>query len=790
MTTPDQKRILDDRSQPLVLQLWWALRPLTSVIRFMQSGAHPDDETSSMMAALAFRNGINISYACSTRGEGGQNDLGTESGTALGALRTREMEAACDILGMKMYWHSDSPEDTITDFGFSKSGDETLGRWGHQRTLARFVDIVRRERPDILCPTFLDVPGQHGHHRAMTQSAFEVMEAAADPAFPSNLPVWQVIKLYLPAWSGAGHSYDDDEPPPPTTMTVEGGDLDPLSGWSWQRIGQQSRVYHQTQGMGRWVAAGTSQDWPLHLAKSYTDGPDQDLSSNLPTNVAALAQLRGAEPVAKELLAAQNSIDEALAGFPDRRVIAEAAVNALSSIRTALNNCPEQAKDQIVHRLQAKEVQLANVVALALGVEARARIEQNFLEPGQSTALEPELDAGQADSAKFAFDLPDGLTAEDTNLIVADSAAPTDFYRAEYDPFQFPCPAMVVKFEFAGVAMEVRRAFDRSPVVLPKHQALASPDGHLVNLTSKTRTIAVDVASNAASVDELTLDAPSGWQVRQSAQRFEIHCPENLKQGHYTLPIRISGAQAYSVRRMDYGHTDPTAHFQPAEIRFTALQAELPPARVGYIGAGRDRVGHWLNILGADVWELDDTDLDKPNGFDDFDTLVIGIFAMKFRPGLVELMPRIHEWCRQGGTLVTLYHRPWDNWNPDQVPPKYLEIGQPSLRWRVTDETAEVRVLANHPILTTPNKIGPQDWEGWVKERGLYFAKDWNQDYSALLEMSDEGEEPLKGSLLVADIGKGRHIHTSLILHHQMENLVPGAFRLMANMIARRDDDL
>ncbi|MEM7768553.1 MAG: PIG-L family deacetylase, partial [Pseudomonadota bacterium] len=171
MATPDQARIDADRARPRILALWWALQPLKSVIRFMNTGAHPDDEITDLLAALAFRDGINLSYACSTRGEGGQNDIGTEAGAALGALRTREMERACDVLGMRMYWHSTAPDDPITDFGFSKSGVETLGKWGHDRTLARFVEIVRTDRPDIICPTFLDVPGQHGHHRAMTQAA-------------------------------------------------------------------------------------------------------------------------------------------------------------------------------------------------------------------------------------------------------------------------------------------------------------------------------------------------------------------------------------------------------------------------------------------------------------------------------------------------------------------------------------------------------------------------------------------------------------------------------------------
>ena len=341
MTTPDQKRIEADRARPRLVELWWALRPLTSVVRFMQTGAHPDDEISGMLAALAFRDGINLSYACSTRGEGGQNDVGTEAGPALGALRTREMERACDILGMRMYWHSETPDDSIHDFGFSKSGDETLGRWGHDRTLARFVDIVRTEKPDIICPTFLDVPGQHGHHRAMTVTAHQVMQAAADPEFPSNRAPWQVKKLYLPAWSGAGQSYDDDLPPPPATLVVDGSGVDPVSGWSWERIGQQSRAYHRTQGMGRWLPVGHVRDWPLHLAETHVAGPDDAVISGLATTLEDLAGLVGAGPAAEALDAAGAAIHDTVAAFPDDDRVISAAIRAVRSVRVARRECPE-----------------------------------------------------------------------------------------------------------------------------------------------------------------------------------------------------------------------------------------------------------------------------------------------------------------------------------------------------------------------------------------------------------------------------------------------------------------
>ena len=157
---------------------------------------------------------------------------------------------------------------------------------------------------------------------------------------------------------------------------------------------------------------------------------------------------------------------------------------------------------------------------------------------------------------------------------------------------------------------------------------------------------------------------------------------------------------------------------------------------------------------------------------------------MRTRPVLADNIQSLHQWVANGGHLLTLYHRPWDNWNPELIPPKHLEIGQPSLRFRVTNERSPVEHLQpEHVLLNQPNKITADDWQHWSKERGLYFAKSWHEDYQALLSMNDPDEAPLTGSLLSAKIGNGRHTHTSLVLHHQMASLVPGGFRLMANLL-------
>lgn len=783
MPTPDQARLAKDRAQPQLMQLWWALRPLASVTRFMQTGAHPDDEISGMLAALAYRDGLTISYACATRGEGGQNDIGTETGADLGALRTAEMEAACDVLGLRLYWLCTHPEDTITDFGFSKSGEETLARWGKDRTLQRFVEIVRTERPDILCPTFLDVPGQHGHHRAMTQAAHEVMATAADPAYDCALPPWQVKKLYLPAWSGAGQAYDDDLPPPDATLTVPGRDPEPASGWPWTRIGQQSRAFHRSQGMGRWIASGDGQDWPLHLVQSHVSGPDQHLWSGLPHRVQDLGTLPGAAPIADALIAAGDAIETCIAAFPDQNAVAHSAALALSQIRAAQETCPAPLRLELEHRLADKAIELGHVLRIVLAVQAHASVAQRFVTAGDSVEVALELHRGAAKTAKVVLDLPKGWSHSKDTLRIASDAAPHDAYRTVYDPRDVPQPRLCVQFQAHGVPVQTYLPFEQTPVVLPAKRADVIPQAAVINHAAGQTEVGARFDRVAPESAQATLSLPEGWHSVPEAGSLRITPPQT---GAFLLPVQVDGHPAMTARQIAHPHIAATALARPAVLRLSVMETALPNSRVGYIGGGNDRVGHWLQAIGLDVTDLSDADLSQSTALDGIDSLVIGIFAMRFRPGLAEAMPAIHRWTEAGGTLVTLYHRPWDNWDPDTTPPRRLEIGQPSLRWRVTDQAAAVTHLVAHPLLSTPNKIGPEDWDGWAKERGLYFAKSWDPAYIALLQMADPGEEPHTGALLVADVGAGRHVHTSLILHHQMENLVPGAFRLMANLVSPR----
>lgn len=741
--TPDQTRLEADRAAPRIVLLWQALTALRSCVTFMQSGAHPDDEISAMLAALRFRDGLDLSYVCSTRGEGGQNDIGRQAGAALGALRTAEMERAAERLDMRVYWLGAGPDDPMTDFGFSKSGEETLARWGRDHTLSTFVRAVRQDRPDILCPTFLDVPGQHGHHRAMTWAAHEVMGLAADPAFEvEGTTPWRVAKLYLPAWSGAGQAYDDDLPPPPATVTVNGIGRDPVTGWSWARMGQHSRAMHRTQGMGHWPDTG--RDYPLHLVGG---GAEQGVTDGLPATLADIG-----------LGAVQDKLDAAIAAFPRHEDVTHLATEALALL-------PETQRGEHANRLSRKRRQIARVLWLASGADVRGAARKAFLTPGEAAEIGLETHAGSATELAAELVYPEGWQ----------DGAPGEHhvppaYPMTYDPLAPAAPHIAVTAQIAGAAIEIVLPLDQTPAALP-NGVLLDPQAQIVNLATGTRSAPVALGPQGAA-----LSLPAGWRHCDNV----LTLPENAMPAVHEFAATHLGKPALTVQPIEAPHTPPRCLARPAVLRFAALDVALPKARIGVAGAGRDRVGHWLDRLGAEVSDVDDATLDA--GLPGIDTLVIGIFALRFRPGLAERMPAIAQWVRDGGTLVTLYHRPWDAWDPSAMPAP-IRIGQPSLRWRVTDPDAMVtHLVADHPVLTGPNPIGPDDWVGWHKERGLYFAAEWAAPYTPLVSMSDAGEAPLTGALVSGDIGAGRHTHCALILHLQMERLVPGAFRLMANL--------
>lgn len=795
-------RMLIERQKaaPSLVSLHRALTRLTSVVTVMNSGAHPDDEDSDMLALIRFQLGARVVIACSTRGEGGQNVLGPERQGALAVLRSREMEEAARVLDADIAWLGHGPADPVHDFGFSKDGDDTFRQWGEGRIVERLVRAYRAARPDIVIPTFLDVPGQHGHHRAMTRAAETALALAADPAaFPGHmaegLTPWRVAKFYLPAISGAGDAYDDELPPPDATLVLRQEGRDPATGADYDRIGEWSRYYHASQGMGHWPEKA-DRAWPLHLFRGGDPAqPETGLFDGLPADLGALAQENGLTPqAAAALRAAQAGVETALTAFPRRAEIIAALGEAAGALAEACAGASEDFTRLHGHRLTRKVREIDAALIEAAGLVDRVHFAPATLTPGAAGRLVIDLSPEAAGAGvRIEPVLPEGLSASPevsgnperlSFRVEAGGDAPlTPLFLPGWSALGGNGHAHIRLFAEIG-GRTAMATFDPEEgfAVEPAHSLRLEPDAFVLPLGGAKEHFAFSAALSGAQ-DSMTWSLPQGWQLETSPAGLALLPPAALPAGLVQLVPRIGGEPAWRVTPMRFSHVGALSFRQPERLQILSLDLKLPEgAKIGYIGGGADRVGLWLARMGLDVTELDAAAL--AGDLSGFTTLVVGIFAFGTRPDLAAATPRLHRFVQEGGHLVTLYHRPSDGWKPEDTPPRPITIGLPSLRWRVTDANAEVTVLApDHPLLTGPNRIGPEDWQGWNKERGLYFAARWDECYEPLIAAHDRNEQPLKGGLLSARIGRGRHTHTSLVLHHQLDRLVPGAFRLMANLV-------
>lgn len=828
--TESQRRIAEQQRKSGINKLWDALTPLKHVGSFMNCGAHPDDERSHILAYLARNKGVRIMYSTSTRGKGGQNAIGTEAGDDLGVFRSEEMEAAAAEIPMSVHYYSARFGDEIDDFGFSTDPAEAEEKWGFERTRERLVRIIREQKPDIISPTFLDTDGQHGHHRAITRATIDAYHLAADPnAFPEHfddgLKPWTALKMYLSAASGRGGVYDDRDPPPEPTVSIPTGMYDPINGATYRQIGEWSRAKHMTQGMGRWREAEPEMSH-LHRTECRFDIPlqEKDVFDGLWQTLSDMAAMTERK-LASDLRTADKYIHSAIDAFPDREKIYENLVTVskkLNDCEAEINAASDEIKDNFAHRISLKQKQIGNALYEASGLNAEIIWDSDYTSPSQEFTgkvaiyntgnlswdnISLSLIGTNSNELKSVnmqgFKINPGERKEIlVRLMIPENADYHHPLDKDYEPFwdkeNFSC---VMGLDGLGHVT----LLPANPVlVVPPVNLSWEASGLFYNKQNDGAPIeamlSIEKYTEIASDVEIGLDAPEGWTVTppnykvpagtlpgSSKYNFVITGPTNSDRLTMTPYAICDGRRIEeNVLMMNYDHIRNTCKVVPNTLAIQPIDLQIPKRlKVGYVDRGSDRVYFWMQRFGVDVAMLSVDDL-KTQDLSVYDTIVIGIRA--FAADLTATSPFLREYVENGGNLVTQYNRTDDDWDNETTPPRPITIGSPSFRWRITDPNAVVTYLVtNHHLLNAPNKLNDADWENWHQERGLYFAADASNEYEFLLSMSDHGKDPLKGALISGKIGDGWHHHCSLILHHQLEHQVPGAARLLANLITPPD---
>ncbi len=797
-----QQRVIPDAAE-----LGIALQKLEVLGSVLYVGAHPDDENTSLLAWFSKGRKYRTAYLSVTRGEGGQNLIGPEQGAELGLLRTQELLAARRIDGAEQYF------TRAVDFGYSKTAEETLEIWGKESVLGDIVWVIRKFRPDVIVTRFAaEGAGGHGHHTASGMLIKEAFAAAADPdRFPEQLayaPVWKATRILL----NRGRPRPEEAAP---TLRVDTGEYNPLLGKSYSEVAGESRSQHKSQGFGSGGRRGTQYDsfelwagepaardifegidatWDrvpgghrvgLLLAECIRSFDHRQPSRSVPGLLGVQAELAKL-PESEWTRLKREELSRVIQGCAG--IWMEAIADDFSAapgdgilVRTSIVNRSDQ--PFVLHSLgvpgavpdSAVDKPLKNNEVLA--VETKVLIREGF-PSSQPYWLEPSPQNGPFSAGDR--DLM-GLAENPPSLDVA-VVLSIDGRRLEY--------LLPVLFRWTDqVQGERYRPFEVRPRVTVQIE-----DGVRIFSGGGPQPVKIRLKSHSRNVaGTVRLKEMDGWRVTPSGLpfsladkndeaevSFEISPPKDARESVLSAEAEVGGEiMNRAMVEISYPHIHRQVYFPESRIKVVKLDVATRGKRIGYIMGAGDDVADALRHLGLEVTMLDDVTLETADLLS-FDAIVAGVRAYNTRDRLKSANRRLLDYVEQGGTLVVQYNVASGALD-GRIGPYPLTIG----RDRVTVENAPVTFpVPGHPLLTFPNKITSSDFEGWVQERGLYFASSWDERYEAILASHDPGEPDRTGGLLCARYGKGVFIYTAYAWFRQLPAGVAGAYRIFANLIS------
>ena len=802
-------------------------------------GAHPDDEDTNLIAWLSRGRFVETAYLSLTRGDGGQNVIGNELGEALGVIRSEELLAARRVDGAQQYF------TRAYDFGFSRDTIDTYMHWPRDTIVGDIVRVVRAFRPHVIIGVFSGTPRDgHGHHQVSGLLAREAYDASGDTTrFPISLygPRWQAAKFYRAlrgTAQGSTVGIDVGEFSP-----LRGESYGEIAGRS--RSQHKSQGFGALERKGpimNYLRREAARVTAPSAERSLFDGMDttwRRLGSGVmdPRAQAALqalpqafAEVRSAyDPFAPErLLAALGRAERLLALACPQRPAAPCARVEPDGHRAVIPDL--DASVQVVRTRLERALRLASGVTLEVTVprevvmvRAPTRVSVALYNRGVDTVSVSGPLQAQRNSVPPSRQVPPGAVLRDSMDITIDSVtqpawltrgragavflAPADAsaagsaptaavaYRAMLRGGHSVAVVAPVQFRYADdVRGEVRRDVAAAPaisVTLDDGVQYVRADAP-VERTIVVRLRSADVVARDATI---TLQLPAGLQAdsatrtvplrgydTQAAVSFRVR--GQLPAGEHQVAARVtSGGEAFTTGYdlVDYDHIRRQRVYRPAQVRLSAVDVRVPAAvRVAYVPGVSDNVAPAIAQLGIPVTVLAAAEVETAD-LSSFTTVVIGPRAYEVYPELVSANSRLLDFARGGGTLVVQYGQ-YEMTQPGMMPYP-LTINRP--HDRVTHEEAEVTLLdANDQVLSAPNRITPRDFDGWVQERSLYMPRTWDGRYRAVLEMNDPGELASRGAVLVAPLGRGTYVYTSLALFRQLPAGVPGAARLMVNLLS------
>lgn len=828
-------------SSEILLQL----KKLNTVGSVLYIAAHPDDENTRLIAYLANEKCLHTGYLSLTRGDGGQNLIGSEQGIELGMIRTQELLAARRIDGGEQFF------TRAYDFGFSKNPEETFTKWSHDSILSDMVWVIRNFRPDIIITRFAtDGSGGHGHHTASAMLAEEAFDAAADPTrFPEQLKYIEVWKTRRMFWNVSTRFANPNADMSPYIKLDVGG-YNPLLGKSYGEIAAESRSMHKSQGFGSAKQRGESLEFFKPLKgdtiglKDIFEGIDftwkrvkrgEKIGKQI-TKILKDYKVENPEKSISKLLILKKqlkcsfinyefkknnvpSLDGICFVFFHRQILNKLILNCIGYYSESLADKPNYCTNE--------KIAITNYTIIRAKQDNEKGFKTNFLYKDTSYYLRESITPlywltnplknnmfvlrRQFDLLENILTVPytsnnfkgyflNQLEIENDNQLQYKWVDPEkgELYRQ----LVITPPVMLNLTQKSFVFTDLKPKEIQVIVKAGKDNVKG-----VLSLKSDSKLNEYKIISEDKNDPKVALAALTTFNYSPISYNFELAKKGDEKtftfqfRAPVTSNVTLSGVEGSTtinftaevdgvsytkgIKEIKYDHIPVQTWFPEAEAKLVKVDVNKTFNTVGYIQGAGDAVPASLEQMGYKVVMITDEQLQNGN-LNEFPAIVLGVRAFNTNEKLQQYKQRVFDYVKEGGNLIVQYNTN-SFFGPlkDQISPVPFKLS----RDRVTIEEAPVSfLLPEHPVLNIPNKITNADFNGWIQERGIYFGTDMDSSFQCPLSINDPGEKPNKGSLIIAKYGNGNYVYTGLAFFRELPAGVPGAYRLFANILSLQTD--
>jgi LmbE family N-acetylglucosaminyl deacetylase len=783
------------------------LKHLTNVLYV---AAHPDDENTRLLAWLVNDRNYRTAYFSLTRGDGGQNILGSEQGEALGLIRTHELMEARKIDGAEQYF------SRAIDFGFSKTYQETFRHWNQYLLDFDAVWVMRKYRPDVvICRFPPDTRAGHGQHAASAIVAAKAFRLAGDKMqYTEQLkyyPAWQPKRLLFNSFRfGDRNTTSEDQ------FKLKVGQYIPSLGIGAGELAGLSRSVHKSQGAGTPSVPGVQME--------YFKLVDGDTLSNSLFDGIDITWGRVNRPdIAQDIDAIASDFDYR---HPDKSIPALLAVRKkimavtdeywrtekLGEINKLILDCTG-----LLAELYAKQPQAVAGARLPFTLHIIARshtpVEVTGIGWGDGdTTTNMALTQDTLMTIEHSITIPAGqpltqpywlanthpekdLFAIPNDTLLGLPETPNDLVsvlhlRVGGERIDVNVPLSYKKLDpVKGDVVEQLRIVPDATVAFSNSLLVTAKDGSaqadirlhaFKEIHDAMLTISGNMKGDIAVIKGLNL--PTGTDTLISITVPPSVSAAKGKDDLYLYAELAAGGKTYNRTQhtIQYNHLPTLQYFTQPYAKVLRANWKCTVKHIGYIEGAGDYIPTFLRLAGLDVDVLKEGDLAAASKLKKYDAIIVGIRAVNVEKRMAYWLPVLMQYAQNGGTLVMQYNTLQDLSTTKMGPYPFKISDQ-----RVTEENAKMTLTdPKDRLLNYPNKITDSDFDGWVQERGLYFVADHDSHYKTLFSMHDDGEQPLDGGTIYTRTGKGYYIYTSLSFFRQVPAGNKGAIRLLMNMLS------